>query len=521
MPEQLEFQFSKPSSRLPELWSVDEIYESISARLVSQFAEDRRLERKSARITVRALGDEICAYANAQPDGGIILVGVEDDGEITGCAALDTKKLNALERAASEYCPEARMDSKRIPALNSARKDDYILVFRILYRRDKLVETTAGEALVRDGDRKRRLGGDEKREIRISKGEIDFELEPSVLSWPYDFDQDLVDLYCKSFRAVRVLTGGQSNEEILCFSNLGEMRSGKFIPNIACSLMFGTNVTREFPGCRIRFLRFQGVVERTGIKRNVTKDLETEGCVPTLIAESERIVESQLRDFTRLSMNGKFYTRPEYPKDAWYEAIVNACVHRSYNLRNMNIFVKMFDDRLVIQSPGGFPPPVTAKNIYQSHNPRNPHLMQAMRYLNFVQCANEGTRRIRDRMVDENLPEPIFEQREADQAQVFVTLRNDVQQRKEFVDADAMRLIGEQVFEGLSENEKRIVNCLAEQGRINVSDTQRLTGRGWAYAKKLLDGLAHRGIISRVSNKKSRDPKAHYVLRQANGNGEE
>jgi hypothetical protein len=33
-------------------------------------------------------------------------------------------------------------------------------------------------------------------------------------------------------------------------------------------------------------------------------------------------------------------------------ALVNACVHRSYGLTNMNIFVKMFDDKLVIEIPG-------------------------------------------------------------------------------------------------------------------------------------------------------------------------
>ncbi len=72
--------------------------------------------------------------------------------------------------------------------------------------------------------------------------------------------------------------------------------------------------------------------------------------------------------------------------------------HRSYGLRNMNIFIKMFDDRLVIESPGAFPPFVTPDNIYDSHHPRNPHLMNALYFLDFVKCANEGTRRMRDMM---------------------------------------------------------------------------------------------------------------------------
>jgi hypothetical protein len=62
-----------------------------------------------------------------------------------------------------------------------------------------------------------------------------------------------------------------------------------------------------------------------------------------------------LREFSKLGKDNKFYTETEYPEDAWYEAIVNACVHRSYVLSNKVVFVKIFDDRLVVESPGGFP----------------------------------------------------------------------------------------------------------------------------------------------------------------------
>jgi ATP-dependent DNA helicase RecG len=59
----------------------------------------------------------------------------------------------------------------------------------------------------------------------------------------------------------------------------------------------------------------------------------------------------------------------------------------------MNVFVKMFDDKLVIESPGGFPPLVTPENIYTSHHPRNPTLMRAMFYLGLVKEHAEGTKR--------------------------------------------------------------------------------------------------------------------------------
>jgi predicted HTH transcriptional regulator len=120
-------------------------------------------------------------------------------------------------------------------------------------------------------------------------------------------------------------------------------------------------------------------------------------------------------------------TAPEYPKGAWLEAVVNACVHRSYgSLKNMNIFIRMFDDRLEVESPGGFPPPVTPENIYDMHHPRNPILMDAMNMLNFVKMAREGTRRMRDTMAESELPPPHFAQKDSAYSLVKVTLKNNI-----------------------------------------------------------------------------------------------
>jgi ATP-dependent DNA helicase RecG len=227
------------------------------------------------------------------------------------------------------------------------------------------------------------------------------------------------------------------------------------------------------------------------------------------------VIASQLRDFSKLGWDGKFYTAPEYPSFAWYEAVVNACVHRSYALRNMAIFVKMFDDRLVVESPGSFPGVVTPENIYEISDPRNPRLMDAMYYLDFVKAAHEGTRRMRDTMLEMQLPAPEFKRKETEYHLVRVTLRNNIKQRKVWVDADVSDVVNEVISKSLSEDERRVINFVAENGKINVSQVTRLTSiRSWPTAKKLLDKLVDRGLFARVSDEtKERDPNAHYRLR--------
>jgi DNA-binding MarR family transcriptional regulator len=222
----------------------------------------------------------------------------------------------------------------------------------------------------------------------------------------------------------------------------------------------------------------------------------------------------QIRKFSGLGKDNKFQTTTEYPEPAWYEAIVNACVHRSYHLSNMNIFVKMFDDRLEIDSLGPFPPPVTPENIYDIQHSRNPFLMEAMHYLDFVKCANEGARRMRATMLEMNLPAPEFSQVEVGGAKVRVVLRNNIANRKMWVDEDVAAVIGAKIASSLTENEKEVLNFVAVHEKINISEAQRLTGHNWGTSRKLLKRLEQKGILKYVHRQGVKvDVQAHYVLR--------
>ena len=74
-------------------------------------------------------------------------------------------------------------------------------------------------------------------------------------------------------------------------------------------------------------------------------------------------------DVTWLNNEGKFVTTTEYPRTSWLEALVNACVHRSYSFSGTDVTIKFFPSRLEIESPGGFVPPVNEKTIYYTRRP--------------------------------------------------------------------------------------------------------------------------------------------------------
>ncbi len=186
----------------------------------------------------------------------------------------------------------------------------------------------------------------------------------------------------------------------------------------------------------------------------------------------------------------------------------------------MYIYVKMFDDRLVVESPGGFPDLVNPENIYDMHCSRNLWLMWSMFHLEFVKCAHEGTRRMQDAMLKSNLPAPEFKELESHAPIVRVVLRNNIEHRKAFLDVNAVKIIGESFFESPDETEKMIVNCLAERQTINIADASRVIGRGWQATKRILNELTDRGVLVYVSPLNiDRDPKAHYILKGARANG--
>jgi ATP-dependent DNA helicase RecG len=292
---------------------------------------------------------------------------------------------------------------------------------------------------------------------------------------------------------------------------LGKVRDGKFIPNNVCALAFARDPRQVFPGAYVHFLRYSGTEEKTGKEYNIIKDRIIEGTILDVIKDTSSALDASLREFTEFK-SGKFYQTPEYPHDAWYEVLVNACVHRSYNARTRPIFLKMFDDHLIVENPGGFMPSVTPENFF--HKPRNPFLMLFLREFGEVRCISEGTTRIKRELVNAKLPSIRYD---ADQNTVRATLFNDVANRTNSLDSEAYKALGEAVAFSLDSDERRIVNYVIEHGRINASDALRiLSTTYWHTANGKLKRLVDRNVLEFVS-KKHRDPKSHYVIRKPRG----
>lgn len=498
---------------IESLLSPDQIYDSDDYTLFSRLTEDHRFERKSAAVRPKELAKYLSAFGNGPSvDGGVLVIGAEDDGSISGCNHLEQDKLGDLERMGSIHCPDARFETRRMEVVNKKGKNDFIILARIRYVEGKLIAFPNGDAYERIGDQCRSLSDEKKQEIRIDKGERSFEQEPCGLVYPDDFDEIAITKFVKMVRENSGTDLDYTHEDILKAYHLGRERSGTFVCNNACALLFASDPELVFPGSLVHFLKYEGTEALSGKDYNVVKDRMVSGSIVRVIQEAASLIDSNIREFTEFR-DGKFFTVPEYPRDAWYEMLVNACVHRSYNIKNAPVFVRMFDDRIEVESPGGFMPQITPETIVGTHRPRNPFIMRSLREFGEVRCISEGTRRMVAEMDAANLPPPEFTQKQRDNLSVLCILRNDVRGRSNSLDSDAYKQLGEALAFSLSAEERKIVNYLIEHGKINVSGALRiLSTTRWHTARDLLQGLEDRGILDYITSGKTRDAHSHYRL---------
>jgi ATP-dependent DNA helicase RecG len=506
-----------PHERPVQLLAAHEAFARADSALIGRLIEDSVVEKKNGRIKPSPLSEYFSMWANTGPHGGLIVVGIENDGTKSGLLSLSSTQLAEIEQTGSTLCPDARYETKRINIINAKGHDDFVLLIYVRFSAKRVIENHRKEAFIRRGDQKHKLSDFEKHNLRLDRGEIDFEDEGCGLSYPSDFDMQAIEQFASGFLSKMPNPLRRTPEEVLQMRHLGKIAAnGKFMPNNACALLFAIDPCAKFPGCKLRVMRFGGDSEGSGAKYHLVHSRWIEGQIPFIINTAREAVRPHIKEFIRMGAAGKFVATPEYPEDAWHEAIVNACVHRSYNIRNSHIEVKIFDSRMVIESPGGFPEGITPENIYNHSVPRNRRLAEALMVMDYVQCAHEGTRRMRDTMQELGLPPPRFSQAERDGLSVQVVLENNVAFSKQYVDERAVAIIGYDRFSGLNEKERILINFTAEHGKTTVSDTSRVVRGGWKQAKNLLESLCRAGIMTRVSPMEiDRDPKAHFVLRKS------
>lgn len=360
----------------------------IDLSLLNEHSESETLELKESfdSKTLETIG----AFANSS--GGTILVGVRDDGHVTGIK-LGT---NTLEEWAQKM--QSKIQPRFFP---SVRKRTYQTrtVVEINVDRSNSPITVDGRFIKRVGRTNQMMGPDEIKQRLFASSGTSWDAQIVADATIDDLDPDAIAQYISLVKETgRRPLGKEGTYEIL--EKLELVQNGR--PTRAAILLLGKKPMKFFLSALVQLGRF----------KSLTRIIDTkllEGNILEQIDEAMIWFEQRLE--TEFIITGK-PTRDEkweYPLLAIREALTNAICHREYDALS-NTQVRLYDDRLEIWNPGSLLMPLTPEQLLKEHPSllRNPQLAHCLFYAGFIERWGGGTIRIAELTKDAGLAVPEF-----------------------------------------------------------------------------------------------------------------
>ena len=363
--------------------------------------EGQTFDRKSIKIVAKTLSDPICAFANA--DGGTIAVGITNTKRDVEGVDYEIDKLNDILRVPLDYCnPTVEVTTEMVPCKDIQGRDNHVLLIHI-EPSIQMHANQADEVFIRKGDKSKKLSFVDRTQLMYDKGMRYFEDAPVADAELDDIDMEFVEAYKKKI-------GYNKSALEYLKENKGFIKdkNDELIISTAAIILFGKNPQTYFPRARVRFIRYEGTEEKFGTQMNVIKDVIFEGNILQQVVEAVKYLNTQIKEKTYLGSDGLFKTDEEYPQFVREEIIVNAVTHRDYSIKGTDIQIKMFDDRIVVESPGKLPGLVKTDNIRHTHFSRNPKIAEFLKAYKYVKEYGEGVNRMFQEMENAGLSDPIY-----------------------------------------------------------------------------------------------------------------
>lgn len=425
------------------------------------------------------ISETLVAFANA--DGGELLVGVEDDGQITGLNYSEQQIELLLKAPRTGVHTETPLASPHSARVNF--DDKQILYFSIDKSSTGVHQTSDGRCLQRRDLESVPVAVSRlhfERQERISR-EYDREFVDGALVT--DLDLDLVN-------AVSQNTAKMSPERCLQYLGLAEYGLGLLRLRRAALLLFANDIERWHPRCQIRVVRVRGIELGSGRQYNVATDELVTGNILQLLTKGWEQLRPHLVG-TKFTDEALFKERVMYPEDACREAMINAITHRDYSIEGKNIEILVFDDRMEIRSPGALLSTISVDELRRqqgSHESRNVHVARGLREIGYVREMGEGMRRIFRLMKDADLVSPELS---SDPGNFRITLFH----KSVFSASDQAWLAGYQPIK-LSREEMLVLLMGKDGNLMSPQQIYDLLGlHDWDLYRILYEQLAGKGLV--------------------------
>jgi ATP-dependent DNA helicase RecG len=469
--------------------------EQLIKTLIKQ-GESEQLEFKEL-VRKEDIAKSLCAFLNA--NGGILLMGVQDDGKVIGVNDTERYEAELKSYLVQSIIPEApititteTIGTKKVLLAKvwNGSKPPYVFEGIIYYR--KGVHTT--KATPNDVS---------KLIIERQKTELHWERQPALGIDLDDLDEleirkTLKDL--AQFQRGKVFTEKEI-EEFLTYYGL--YQNGNLTN--AAVVLFAKEPTRYLPQCRIRITVFKG----TKSADSYIHDRVLEGNLFRNIDEILQFFEVNIA--TKSKFSDKKWLREDktYPKLALREGLMNAIIHRDYSSVSGTVHVAFYPSHLEITNSGelfgNYKPIDLTKNHLSV--PRNPDIAHICFLRQMIEKIGRGTVLMIEDCEQKGYPKPKWESKLGATTLTFpditVTAKTDDAVNDAVNDTvndavnDAVKrgvidAVSDAVSDALT---KAIKAMVANDNGVSINDVMDKTGKSNATVKRYLQTLKELELV--------------------------
>jgi ATP-dependent DNA helicase RecG len=426
--------------------------------------ESETVEFKKSISDFNGILATVSAFSNTR--GGVVLIGVDDDGEVIGVKIGRRTLEDIVNKIAQNTNPKIYPEVKVIDL-----KGKHIVEIRVSERTDKPV-FACGVAYRRVGRSNVKMDRDEI--VNLLRRTYEVSYEDIELASIEDIDLDKVKAFMAKARNTRLST--PPSNEYTTLKSLGLINRGV---RIAALLLFGKNPQSNIPWATVKIGKFISGKERPIIEREIYGDLVEQ------IERSYVEILSLIRREVKINgvLRRDLY---EYPLEAIRELIVNAVTHRDYSIKGP-IYVKIMEDKIVIENPGGLPSGITVEDLKKPHRSilRNPKIANILYIMGYIEKWGIGTLQVLEKCILNGNGEPIFTSNNVFRAEIKSRYRGN-----------------------MDENEDKVINYIREKGKATRKDLEKILNLRESTVRKILEKLQSKGLIV----KDGRGKKVRYKL---------
>ncbi len=356
----------------PELmYTKDEICQLINS------GENVSVEFKSADVKPDSLAKEIVAFSNT--NGGVILLGVEDDGKISGLPGGRIYEERIANIARNNVIPAVQVSYGEIDI-----GDRKMGVIKIPKGRDKPYQTANHQFLIRVGSTNRVATQPELMRLFQQSGVFHYDSIGVERTSLIDLNLAKIDGYFNRYEIDFTQESEAGKTSLLQNTDILD-KDGKV--TIAGLLIFGINPQRYLYNAGISFAHFNGNEMTADLidKQNIDNTIDYQVDAALAVIKNNILQPSSIVGTKRVD------TGFIYPDKVFRELLINACVHRNYAISGSRIRVFLFADRIEFISPGNLPNTVTIEKLRAGVSYAvNPVIVKFMENLRYIDKLGRG-----------------------------------------------------------------------------------------------------------------------------------